>query len=155
MKKKFSYVANHAMDNASAFQKAGQLFEGQVSVDSDGEDDVVVDPSEEETWGVITGALEILVTEGIFCIRCAAHSLQLVCHPCVVTLSFGMVPQVLKDFEKGIATVTSAVELIKRLLEEHAGTPERASKFINAQVALGLEGKHLIRIGQTRFVRRS
>lgn len=71
-------TVNCGIDNASAFQKVGQLFEGQVSIDSDDEDDVLVDPDEEDTWEVIIGALQILVTEGIFCIRCAAHSLQLV-----------------------------------------------------------------------------
>ena len=70
-----------------------------------------------------------------FCVRCAAHSLQLI----------------LKDFEKQIPAVSAAVQTARHLLDEHASTPERTAKFLLAQTALGLAPKQLCRIGQTRW----
>ena len=59
--------------------------------------------------------------------------------------------QVLKDFEKQIPMVRSAVNCVKSILEEHASTPGRTAKFLQAQAGLGMEPKQLCRIGQTRY----
>jgi hypothetical protein len=56
----------------------------------------------------------------------------------------------MKDFQKQIPIVSLAVEGIEALLLQHASTPERTAKFINAQIALGREPKVLKRIGTTR-----
>ena len=67
-------------DNAKAFQKAISFFETQGNaVENDAFDDVDVEEGDENDWQIIQTSLEKLSTEGIFCVRCGAHSLQLVC----------------------------------------------------------------------------
>ena len=94
-----------------------------------------------------------LKAKGIFAVRCACHSLQVLC--ILVLIIYFLFPScflqlVLKDFQKEIPVVQHAVEGIESLLLEHASTPERVSKFLNAQVGLGREPKHLKRIACTR-----
>ena len=70
------YVFCIVADNAAAFQKAGQLFESYAGADSDDEDVADVDEGQ-----ALPDALQILASRGVFCVRCAAHSLQLVRPP--------------------------------------------------------------------------
>ena len=139
-------------DNAKAFQKAATLFQTQPDNAKEDSDDEGVEPEEGDTdvWEAISGAMETLTTQGIFCCPCAAHSLQLVCWQCCIVGSWLHCAQVLKDFEAKIPVVTSAVTTIRGMLDEFAATPERTAKFLQAQASLGLEPKQLCRIGQTR-----
>jgi hypothetical protein len=140
-------------DNAKAFQKAAGLFETQADPGDGNSDDEELLPEEgdPDEWAVLSGAMETLTTQGIFCVRCAAHSLQLVWHSLVnLIVSHLFSTQVLKDFEGKISAVTSAVATVRRLLDECSATPERTAKFLQAQAGLGLVPKQLCRIGQTR-----
>ena len=137
-------------DNAAAFQKAARLFEGAEGTEIS-DDEEVAEPDESEGLPDVSQAWS---TEGIFCVRCAAHSLQLVwiSHFQFIGLGAPLPLQVLRDFEKNIPIVASAVELVREILEAHAATPEKVAKFVAAQVALGKEPKQLVRVGETRCI---
>eukprot|EP00660_Eupelagonema_oceanica_P006932 gene6932-747_t len=127
----------------SAFEKQGRAVVGE---ESDSDSDVVsaadsADDSEKADKELdLDDVFEEVMTElqstkGVFCVRCAAHSLQLV----------------LKDFRKNIPVVNTAVETIDKLVETYEKTPERVVNFSEKQEALGHEGKQLLRIGTTRW----
>ena len=68
------YVFCITADNASAFQKAGTLLQaGECSGGEEEEEAVEIDDSE-----FVPEAMQQFASEGIFCVRCALHSLQLV-----------------------------------------------------------------------------
>ena len=66
-------------DNAAAFQKAGRLLDISEPAESEIEDSDDEEISEVEDNEMLNESLQSLATEGLFCVRCAAHSLQLVC----------------------------------------------------------------------------
>ena len=83
LQKKAVYVFCVVADNAHSFQKAAQSLENgqtaeEVSEDSDTEEVEILE-GEEDVWVPVLQAMEMLSSEGIFCVRCGAHSLQLVC----------------------------------------------------------------------------
>jgi hypothetical protein len=108
------------------------------------------DDSEESLPIEAESALSQMKSKGIFTVRCAAHSLQVCPGGGGAFIPFFSNQLLMKDFQKQIPIVSLAVEGIEALLLQHASTPERTAKFINAQIALGREPKVLKRSGTTR-----
>ena len=73
------YVFCVVADNAKSFQKALNSFQTQ-GIESEDEESAEIVEGEEENWQLMDAVLQSLATKGIFCVRCAAHSLQLVRH---------------------------------------------------------------------------
>ena len=146
------YVCALVADNAKAFQNALEFFDNENSgeehdaceeeSDAGGEawqagaEPEDPQPAEDDGEGPVEAAAEAFEGSGIFRVRCAAHSTQLI----------------LKDVERAVGFVGDSTARLKTLLKTYSGSAAREDRLRNLQIANGVQDPLVLsRPGETRW----